>query len=208
MHARLKAFSHSAVAVPPRLEIPRELTTRRCVVGRYLYSSARLNPHDPRAEEAAHAVVEAIAEVEPRFRVEHVGSTAVPGLAGKGIVDLMLVYPDGLLAHARDVLAALGFQPQNFGEPFPEERPMRIGTIHVDGVEFKLHVHVIAESSPEVADFLRFRDRLRTDSHMRHAYVERKRSLIDAGITESPEYARRKGTFIRAFLDRAARRAI
>jgi GrpB-like predicted nucleotidyltransferase (UPF0157 family) len=183
------------------------MATRQCVVGKYLYSSARLLPHDPRTEEAARTVTGAITEIEPRFRVEHVGSTAVPGLAGKGIVDLMLVYPEGMLPRARAVLDDLGFQRQNFGDPFPEDRPMRIGTVEIDGAEIKLHVHVIAESSPEVGEFLRFRDRLRTDRRLRGAYEDRKRRLIEAGITESPEYARRKGSFIRACLDRAARRA-
>lgn len=183
------------------------MARRQCVVGKYVYSSARLLPSDPRTEEAARTVADAIIEIEPRFRIEHVGSTAVQGLAGKGIVDLVLVYPDGMLERARAVVDGLGFQRQNFGAPFPEDRPMRVGTIEVDGAEIKLHVHVIAASSGEVADLLRFRDRLRADSAMRRAYVERKRRLIDAGVTESPEYANRKGAFIQAFLDRAAGRA-
>jgi GrpB-like predicted nucleotidyltransferase (UPF0157 family) len=176
------------------------MAVRHCIVGKYLYSSASLVPFDERSEEAARRVASAVADVEPRLRVDHVGSTAVPGLAGKGIVDLMLVYPEGMLDRAREVLDRLGFQRQTFGDPFPEERPMRVGTVEVDGAEFKLHVHVIAETSPEVEMFVRFRDQLRSDARLRRAYVDRKRRLIAAGVTESPHYANRKGRFIRSVL--------
>ena len=179
------------------------MAVRQCIVGKYLYSSAQLIPADERSQEAAQRVADTICAIEPALQLEHVGSTAVPGLAGKGIVDLMLVYPEGMLQRAREVLDGLGFQRQTFGDPFPEDRPMRVGTVDVDGEDLKLHIHVIAETSPEVGDFLRFRDRLRADSRLRRAYVERKRRLIAAGITESPAYAARKGRFIRAVLDRS-----
>ncbi|GAC1345758.1 MAG: GrpB family protein [Candidatus Dormibacteria bacterium] len=181
------------------------MAVSQCIVGTYLYTSAKLVPSDARSQEAARRVAETVASIEPRLRLEHVGSTAVPGLAGKGIVDLMLLYPDRMLERARQVLDGLGFQRQTFGDPFPEERPMRVGTVDVDGVELKVHIHVIAEDSHEAHEFLRFRDQLRADSRLRRAYVERKRRLIEAGITESPEYASRKGTFIRAVLDRSVR---
>ena len=42
------------------------------------------------------------------LRVEHIGSTSVPGCAGKGIIDLMVLYPVGGLEHARQVLDSLG----------------------------------------------------------------------------------------------------
>ena len=172
-----------------------------CVVGTYRYASAALRAADPRAEQAARQVASAVAGAEPGLRVEHVGSTAVPGLQGKGIVDLMLVYPDGMLPRAREVLDGLGFQRQTFGNPFPEERPMRVGTVEVDGVELKLHVHVIAAGSSEACDLLSFRDKLRANPDLRRAYTEHKRRLIAAGITESPDYAEQKGVFIRSVVD-------
>ena len=172
-----------------------------CIVGKYLYSSARLVAPEPRTADAALAVAGAVAALEPRLRIEHVGSTAVPDLPGKGIVDLMLVYPEGLLERARTVLDGLGFQRQEFGNPFPEERPMRVGTVTVGGAELKVHVHVICETSPEAAELLRFRDTLRADPDLRRDYVARKRQLIEAGITESPQYAESKGSFIRAVLE-------
>lgn len=174
--------------------------TKRMPVEAYSYTSAHLLPHDPRAARAAEWVASAVRERDPAMLVEHVGSTAVPGLAGKGIVDLMLVYPDGRLTEARDLVDSLGFQPQTFGNPFPEARPMRVGVVRAGGSAFRVHVHVLAASSPEVTALRRFRDRLREDPGLREGYARRKQHLIEAGITESPDYSERKGDFIGAVL--------
>jgi GrpB-like predicted nucleotidyltransferase (UPF0157 family) len=124
----------------------------------------------------------------------------VPGCAGKGVVDLMVVHPDGQLDAVKRVLAALGFQPQTGRDPWPEERPMRVGALEHDGQVFRLHIHVIAASSPEVAELRAFRDRLRADPALVAAYVARKQAILAAGITDSLDYSYAKGPFIRDVL--------
>src|SRR5687768_2196426 len=61
-------------------------------------------PYDPRFPEIARRVAALIEGRMPDARVEHIGSTAVEGCAGKGIVDLELLYPPGRLAAARETL--------------------------------------------------------------------------------------------------------
>ena len=118
-------------------------------IGPYEQSPATCNDHDPRAIQVAEQVGSPDRVTSPGIVVEHVGSTAVPGCAGKGVVDLMVLYPPGQLPEVRDGLDALGFQRQTGRDPFPEERPMRIGSIEYDGTRFRLHVHVIASDSPK-----------------------------------------------------------
>jgi GrpB-like predicted nucleotidyltransferase (UPF0157 family)/mannose-6-phosphate isomerase-like protein (cupin superfamily) len=137
----------------------------------------------------------------PSVSVEHIGSTAAPGCAGKGIVDLMLLYPDGQLAAARDVLEALGFQQQTSRDAFPEDRPMRTGSIMQDGTTFLLHVHVISASSPEVEVLRSFRNRLRNDPTLLANYIAAKKGIIAGGCTDSVDYCNRKGEFIMAVLE-------
>jgi ubiquinone/menaquinone biosynthesis C-methylase UbiE/GrpB-like predicted nucleotidyltransferase (UPF0157 family) len=132
--------------------------------------------------------------------VEHIGSTSVPGCAGKGIVDLMLLYPDGQLASAKDVLDALGFQRQTSRDPFPEDRPMRTGSVVHDGTTFLLHIHVIAASSPEAQVLRRFRDRLRADPELVGSYVAAKRAILASGVTDSVDFCIRKGEFVQQAL--------
>jgi GrpB-like predicted nucleotidyltransferase (UPF0157 family) len=156
--------------------------------------------YDPRAAEVAQRIAQAITSVLPTATVEHIGSTAVPGCAGKGVVDLMLLYPEGQLAAARDWLDALGFQRQTVGHLFPESRPMRVGALEHKGDLFRVHVHVIAASSTEVAALRTFRERLRADPQIRAAYVERKRTILAGGVTDSRQYTEMKGSFVRQAL--------
>ncbi|HEY6379704.1 MAG TPA: GrpB family protein [Candidatus Dormibacteraeota bacterium] len=167
----------------------------------YRHTAARCVGFDPHAADVAALVAQIVCERCPGVVVDHVGSTAVPGCAGKGIVDLVATYPEGRLAETRAALDALGFQRQTFGDPFPEERPMRVGTVRLGGRRYRVHVHVIAAASPEVIALRRFRDLLLDDPELAGAYVERKRALIAAGVVGSPAYSEAKGGFIRAALE-------
>jgi GrpB-like predicted nucleotidyltransferase (UPF0157 family) len=166
----------------------------------YRHTAARCVRFDPQAADVAALVAAIVCARCPGVVVDHVGSTAVHGCAGKGIVDLVAIYPEGRLAETRAALDALGFQRQTFGDPFPEERPMRVGTVRLGGRRYRVHVHVIAAASPEVMALRRFRDLLRDHRELASAYVQRKRALIAAGVVGSPAYSEAKGGFIRAAL--------
>jgi len=155
--------------------------------------------YDPRAALVAGKIAVMISKHLREVRAEHVGSTSVPGCAGKDIVDLMIAVPDGEMENVKEQLDRLGFQPQGGRDPFPEDRPMRVGSVLHDGKTFLLHVHVIA-ASPEVDDMRFFRACLRADPDLVRAYVARKREIIASGVTDSLEYCRLKGEFVKEML--------
>jgi GrpB-like predicted nucleotidyltransferase (UPF0157 family) len=165
---------------------------------------AILPPHyveyDPAAPDVAAIVATLIEKAAPWAKVEHIGSTAAPNCAGKGIVDLMAMYPEGSLAEMRDVLERLRFQRQQTGHAFPEDRPMRVGAIEYQGRVYRLHVHVVAADSEEVASLRRFRDILRTDSKLCDAYQAKKRAILQSGTHTSGDYTQAKGEFISAVM--------
>jgi GrpB-like predicted nucleotidyltransferase (UPF0157 family) len=171
----------------------------------YLFVPPSCAEYDPRTVEVAKRVAQLITACVPSVTVEHVGSTAVPGCAGKGVVDLLIVYPDGQLDAVKQTLAELGFQPQTHGFLFPETRPMRVGALEHKGDVFRLHVHVLAESSPEVAQMCAFRDRLRVDRPLRRDYVAHKRRIVAKGVHDPAAYTRMKSTFIQEVLAARAR---
>jgi GrpB-like predicted nucleotidyltransferase (UPF0157 family) len=140
-----------------------------------------------------------IAERLPDTTIEHVGSSAVPGCAGKGYLDLVIPYRDDFhLAAINDALFALGFGRQRNRDPFPETRPMRIGAIAHEGETFLLHVHVVPEHGSETAELRDFRDRLRAEPALVAEYVAAKRAILAAGVRDSVDYAEKKGAFIAA----------
>lgn len=156
--------------------------------------------YDPRTAEIAQQIAALVTAHPPRATVEHVGSTSVPGCAGKGIVDLMIPVADGELDAVKEVVDRLGFQRQANRDPFPEDRPMRVGAVIQDGETFLLHVHVIPAASPEVQEMRRFRDRLRADAELVASYVAKKRQIIASGVTDSLEYCYAKSEFVRVTL--------
>ncbi len=165
-------------------------------IGKYDQKKPDIQPYDPACVLVADEVIGLILDRLPFVWVEHVGSTAVPGLAGKGIIDLMVVFPTDKLDEVKEGLAGLGFQPQPHDDPFPEDRPMRVGSFVYGGRSYLLHVHVIREGSLEIEDMRTFRDRLRYDRVLQTAYVDRKKQILKTGIKNSSEYARLKGEFI------------
>ena len=116
------------------------------VIGPYFSRPAACRENDPRAADVARLVAAQVHEHLPQVRVEHVGSTSVPGCAGKGNVDLMIAVADGEMAAVKELLDRLGFQGQIGRDPFPETRPMRAGSFAHDGETFLIHVHVILVS--------------------------------------------------------------
>jgi GrpB-like predicted nucleotidyltransferase (UPF0157 family) len=104
-------------------------------------------------------------------QVDHVGSTSVPGLAAKPVIDIVLAVADSSdeIAYLPDLEAA-GFVLQ-FREPeWYEHRFLRD---HNPDVQ----VHVFTAGSPEVERMLLFRDRLRSRPEERELYERTKREL-------------------------------
>ncbi len=153
-------------------------------------------PHNPEARRVAQALARLIVRRNANLEVEHIGSTAVPGCWGKGIIDLLIGYPGGTLRAARETLDRLGFQRQGGPEPFPESRPMRVGSFEYFGRAYRIHAHVIESGTAEAVNLIKFRDALRQDATLRRAYEAEKRAILARGITQGTEYSKAKGDFI------------
>lgn len=158
--------------------------------------------HDPRAPAVARRLIALIATVLPDLRAEHIGSSAVPGLAGKNIIDLLLPTPAERVAAVAQALRGLGFQRQTAPEAFPPTRPMLQGAIQLDVGAWRVHVHVVPAHTAEVAELLGFRDALRADAALRREYVALKRAIVAEGVTDSAEFSRAKQDYIVATLQR------
>ena len=159
-----------------------------------------LKPWDARGPAAANSVMRMLQAALPGIEIEHVGSTAVPGCDGKGILDLMLLIPAGRLSEVCAIIDGMGFQRQSGGKKHPNERPMREGSFTFDGSVFRLHVHLIPESSAEIDRLRTFRDRLTAHPELVALYIEQKRRLIDAQISDRSTYTLGKKAFIESVL--------
>ncbi len=165
---------------------------------------AAFHPWDPRAVEVAGEIGRLIASVHPGVVVEHVGSSAVPGLPGKNVVDLGIETPPGEIPSLVDALLSLGFGRQPGIAPFPPTRPMLVGTVDRDGTPYRIHCHVIPPARGELRELVAFRDALRTDDGLCDAYAAAKERIV-AGAPDGDEnqlYTLRKGDFVQDALYR------
>jgi GrpB-like predicted nucleotidyltransferase (UPF0157 family) len=158
--------------------------------------------HDAAAPEVARRVAELIAAKRPGAVAEHVGSSAVPGLAGKGTVDLLLPTPAEEIPAVTEDLLALGFQRQRVATAFPPTRPMLQGIISHGDTSFRVHIHVVPADSPEVAALRGFRDALLADPSLREEYEQLKRSIVESGTVDSVAFSKAKHAWIVSALER------
>jgi 5-(carboxyamino)imidazole ribonucleotide synthase len=179
-------------AYTPRVTSPTQ-TIRP--IGPYERLAAEVHEWDPRTVEVASRVADLVREQRPDLTVEHIGSTSVPGLPGKGIVDLSIETEPADIPGVVAMLYELGFQPQPGPDPWPPTRPMPVGSLDLDGRRYRIHLHV----QPHGGDFPRdiaFRDALRSDPELRRQYEGLKRGITDAGPVEGLRYTHSKTTWI------------
>jgi dephospho-CoA kinase len=151
------------------------------------------------------------------LRVEHIGSTSVPGLPAKDVIDLQLVVPDLQVADRLAApLTAAGFPlvpgiDQDNPHPIPGEPdstdPARWRKrVHANadpGRSVNLHLRV--RNAPNRRESLLFRDWLRADDVVRAEYLELKRELAGrfAGDPDVTRYAEAKEPWFDAAFPRA-----
>lgn len=168
------------------------------VVGPCAGAPPACREYDPRAVDAARAVARAISDHLPQVGVEHVGSTAVPGCAGSGVVDLMIPIADEQVETLKLLLARLGFQAVQGGEAPGATPSVWSGDWTRDGQTFAVRVCVFPSAAPEADAARFFRACLRADPELMRAYVARKREILAAGATDPAEYERLKTEFVRS----------
>jgi GrpB-like predicted nucleotidyltransferase (UPF0157 family) len=143
-------------------------------------------------------VIELVHGVRPDLVIEHIGSTAVPGMPGKGIIDLGTEADPADIPAITEALFRLGFGPQPGPNPWPPTRPMHVGSLVQDGEEYRIHFHVHPRGNGDLAKDLRFRDALRANPDLRDAYAHRKQAIAGpaGGPVDAVHYQQEKGVWI------------
>src|SRR6516164_3950002 len=135
------------------------------------------------------------------YRIEHVGSTAVPGLAAKPIIDLDVVIGDWTeFATLRAALEEIGYEHE--GDLGIAERE----AFRAPSGSPAHHLYVCVQSSPELARHIAFRDRLRRRPDVARAYAHLKRDIARTFWGNPTAYTHAKSQFIEEQLLRESRR--
>lgn len=126
--------------------------------------------------------------------IEHIGSTSVPGLAAKPVVDILLTVGDvDDESGYRSAIEALGYELR---VREPGHRAFRTPARDVN-------LHVWPTDDPAVDSYLRFRDRLRNAPEDRALYERVKRELATRDWRDVNYYAEAKSEVVAEILERA-----
>ena len=136
------------------------------------------------------------------MQLEHVGSTSVPGLAAKPIIDILLVVPDAgdEPTYVPDLEAA-GYLLVIREAEWQQHRVFK-------GPDTNVNLHVHSPGSPEIERYLSFRDRLRSDPDDRERYQRVKRELAQRDWRYVQQYADAKTQVVEEIIARAQRQAV
>jgi GrpB-like predicted nucleotidyltransferase (UPF0157 family) len=130
-------------------------------------------------------------------RLEHVGSTSVPGLSAKPQIDILLVVPDSADEEAYvPAMLAAGYRLTIREPDWHEHRLFK-------GPDTNINLHTFSAGSTEPRRMLAFRDRLRTHPEELAAYEARKRELAGQTWAYVQDYADAKGEVVEGIIARA-----
>jgi len=152
-------------------------------------SVVRLSPHNPDWP--------ALGEAECAVAVAHVGSTAVPGLEAKPILDIVAAVDDRMPID--DVVAHLcGAGPYTYEGDKREDGGLLF--VRGEGACRTVHVHVVGKSSRAWMSYLRFHALLLDDAEARERYRSSKRELAEAFAQDRQGYTTAKSVVVEELL--------
>ena len=127
-------------------------------------------------------------------RIEHVGSTSVPGLAAKPVLDILAGHPAAA-------------SPFDYVKPFARAGYVHRGDRGIPGHQFfrrgeprAYHIHLVELDGRLWRQYITFRDHLRTNAEAARRYADLKRALAEQFPHDRPSYIDAKSAFVEAIL--------
>jgi GrpB-like predicted nucleotidyltransferase (UPF0157 family) len=130
--------------------------------------------------------------------IEHIGSTSVPGLAAKPVIDVLLGARS--LEDIESKIKPLSEIGYSYVPKYEREIPMRRYFVKSSATSFRVHLHAVELNSRFWQEHLAFRDRLRADAHLRCQYQALKLHLAEEFADDKSAYTNAKGPFIQVAL--------
>lgn len=137
-----------------------------------------------------------------KCRIEHFGSTAIPAVLGKGVVDIMIGFDSWA-----DVQKAIPLLQKNgyalSGNELGMDRIFLSTAGEKESSFLDIHLHLTNKSSPVFKNALFFRDYLKKNKQLREQYSELKKQIIKKVKDDRRLYTKLKNNFIKKALNSA-----
>lgn len=133
----------------------------------------------------------------PTLTIEHIGSTSVPGLLAKPVIDIAILFGNEQeLWHIATQVIGIGYEFRG-----PHVHPSHWYAVYNEGLKRLYHLHIFQQDSEACRMHLRFRDRLRADPEAAAAYAAAKREWAERANWNKRLYSLSKDDFVRGILE-------
>ncbi|GLZ82111.1 hypothetical protein Afil01_69180 [Actinorhabdospora filicis] len=163
----------------------------------WAYERLTVHDYDPNwPQRAAETIEELLPHLRPWLAdgIEHVGSTAIPGMAAKPVIDLMasVTNLDAITTHMELPTDWHYVPPELDGRPW---RRFFVKT-NPQATHRQAHLHVMTAGHPRWAEQKNFRDALRANQERAKEYADLKRRLAEEHGNDREAYTDAKGEFV------------
>lgn len=134
-------------------------------------------------------------------KIEHVGSTAVPNLGGKGILDIVVGVSKSKVAEAKKKLEKAGYEFREKAS-YPERLFFRRDYSYKNGKR-RIHIHLTKFDGKDWKEMIGFRDYLLKHPEAVERYVKIKKTGVKKALGDGEKYRKHKEKFIENILRKA-----
>lgn len=165
----------------------------------YHLTDSKVVPYNPKYPEIFYLLKDLISTQLPNLEIEHIGSTAIPGIFAKPIIDILIPCSKQDFTDVLNKLKAIGFEDTPFAN-IPSDRPMLVARINFQQKFYNIHLHLTSKGSDVHLNNIFFRDQLRQNPTLAQEYDRLKKAAITSGIVEATAYNLYKSPFIQSVL--------
>lgn len=139
--------------------------------------------------------------IKSSIPIDHVGSTAIPNLYGKNIIDIVIGVEDNLEFNSvNNILENIGYIPSKKSK---DEIYQFFSSIEGETSSGDIHIHVVLKNTERYNEFLILKKYLLINEEEAKNYSDYKRKLLDLGIQDRKEYKKDKSIYVTNLLIRA-----
>ncbi|CAB4678682.1 MAG: GrpB family protein [Actinobacteria bacterium] len=161
-----------------------------------------ISPYSEQWPLVAHELITELSKVfaSDALAIEHIGSTSIPGLAAKPIIDIMVMMKDFNTIDHNALLLTQAHSAWHLVPPELDERPWRRFVVKVVGDHRFAHLHLVPEGQQRWEEHITFREALRADLELKARYSEVKKELAKVHRDDREAYTDGKAEFIQSVL--------
>ena len=135
------------------------------------------------------------------IEIEHVGSTAIPNMYGKNILDILIgVNNQTEFEKVKQSLIKINFVPS---EKSKTENYQFFSSTEKETHDGDIHIHLVIKNTERYDEFIVLRDYLLNNKKEAKDYSNLKKELIKSGITDRKEYKNKKAIYVSSLIERA-----